>query len=183
MRTSRHETVTLSRDCPAVHVPSGETGTLPAGLDVMITQDLGGSFTVHAGGNLYRIAGTDADALGREPLPQPTLPEGATDADVEALVWAQMETCYDPEIPINLVELGLIYDCRVTKLGEDERRVDVEMTLTAPGCGMGDVIADDVRSKILLVPTVVEAHVEIVFDPPWTMDRMSDAARLAAGLM
>lgn len=183
MYTRRYETVTLSRDCPAVHVPSGETGTLPAGLEVTITQDLGGSFTVHAGGNLYRIAGTDADALGREPLPQPELPASATDADVEALVWSQLETCYDPEIPINLVELGLIYDCRVTNLGDDKRRVDIQMTLTAPGCGMADIIVDDVRSKIELIPTVVETNVELVFDPPWTMDRMSEAARLAAGLM
>jgi len=183
MRAHMQEPVTLSRDCPAVHVPSGETGTLPAGITVIITQDLGGSFTVHANGNLYRVAGTDADALGREPLPQPSLPEDASDADVEALVWAQMETCYDPEIPINLVELGLIYDCRITKISDNQRRVDVQMTLTAPGCGMGDVIADDVRSKILLVPTITEANVEVVFEPPWTVDRMSDAARLAAGLM
>jgi probable FeS assembly SUF system protein SufT len=183
MRTRMQEPVVLSRDCSAVHIPSGETGTLPEGTLVTITQDLGGSFTVHAGGNLYRIAGADADALGREPLPQPILPDDASDEDVAALVWAQMETCYDPEIPINLVELGLIYDCRITKVGDNQRRVDVEMTLTAPGCGMGDVIADDVRSKILLVPTIVEANVEVVFEPPWTMDRMSDAARLAAGLM
>ena len=183
MRAHMQEPVTLTRDCPAVHVPSGETGTLPEGTLVTITQDLGGNFTVHAGGNLFRIAGDDADALGREPPPPLTLPDDASDQDVEALVWAQMETCYDPEIPINIVELGLIHDCRITHISENDRRVDRELTLTAPGCGMGDIIADDVRSKILLVPTVVEANVEVVFDPPWTMDRMSDAARLEAGLM
>lgn len=132
MRTRMQEPVVLNRDCPAVHIPSGETGTLPEGTLVTITQDLGGSFTVHAGGNLYRIAGADADALGREPLPQPILPDDADDDDVAALVWAQMETCYDPEIPINLVELGLIYDCRISKVGDNQRRVDVQMTLTAP---------------------------------------------------
>lgn len=183
MHMQAPEPVTLTRDCPAVHVPSGEPGTIPAGTPVTITQDLGGSFTVHGGGNLFRIAGTEADALGREPLAQPTLPEGASDQDVEALVWAQMATCYDPEIPINIVELGLVYDCRISKLGGDLRRVDVQMTLTAPGCGMGDILADDVRSKILLVPTVVEAEVEVVFEPPWSMERMSEAARLQAGLM
>lgn len=183
MRANPHETIDLSRDCPAVHVPSGETGTLPEGTQVSITQDFGGSFTVYAGGNLYRIAGTDADALGREPLPQPELPENASDEEFEALIWAQLETCYDPEIPVNLVELGLIYDCRITRVAENERRVDILMTLTAPGCGMGDVIADDVRSKVMLVPTVSDASVEVVFDPPWTMDRMSDAARLATGMM
>src|SRR5690625_1566724 len=183
MRANPYETIDLSRDCPAVHVPSGETGTLPEGTQVSITQELGGSFTVYAGGNLYRIAGTDADALGREPLPLPELPENATDEDVETLVWSQLETCYDPEIPINLVELGLIYDCRITPVGENQRRVDILMTLTAPGCGMGDVIADDVRSKVSIVPTVVEANVDLTFDPPWTMDRMSEAARLATGML
>jgi probable FeS assembly SUF system protein SufT len=183
MRAQMQEPVTLTRDCQAVHIPSGEPGTIPEGTLVTITQDLGGSFTVHAGGNLFRIAGSDADALGREPLPQPSLPENPTDADVEALVWSQMATCYDPEIPINIVELGLIYDCQITKIGDNERRVDVQMTLTAPGCGMGDIIADDVRSLIKLVPTVTEANVEVVFEPPWSMERMSEAARLAAGLM
>lgn len=183
MRAHTQEPVTLTRDCPAVHIPSGEEGTIPEGTLVTITQDLGGSFTVHAGGNLFRIAGSDADALGREPLPLPSLPENASEKDVEELVWAQMGTCYDPEIPIDIVELGLVYDCRITSIGPNQRRVDVQMTLTAPGCGMGDIIADDVRSKILLVPTVTEANVEVVFEPPWSMERMSEAARLEAGLM
>lgn len=183
MHSQQHEQVALTRDCEAVHVPSGDHGTIPKDTLVTITQSLGGSFTVHAGGNLFRIAGTDADALGKEPLSLPALPENATEQDVSDLVWAQMATCYDPEIPIDIVELGLVYDCQISKIGEDQRRVDVQMTLTAPGCGMGDVIADDVRSKILLVPTVTEAQVEVVFDPPWSMERMSEAARLQTGLM
>ena len=183
MRSPKQEPVTLSRDVEAAHVPSGETGTIPAGTLVTVTQDLGGSFTVYAGGNLYRIPGFEADALGREVPEQPKLPDNASDADVQTAVWEQLATCFDPEIPINIVELGLVYDCQITPLGADGRRVDVTMTLTAPGCGMGDIIADDVRSRLLLVPTVTQAEVQIVFDPPWSMDRMSEAARLEAGLM
>lgn len=183
MSRSQQEPVTLSRDCEAVLIPAGETGTIPAGTVVTITQQLGGSFTVYAGGNLFRIAGTDADALGKEPLQAPELPDDASDADVEALIWEQLSTCFDPEIPINIVELGLVYDCQIMPLGAGERRVDVKMTLTAPGCGMGDVIADDVRAKLKLVPTVTQAVVDIVFDPPWHSDMMSDAAKLETGLM
>lgn len=183
MHSQKHEQVILTRDCEAAHVPSGEEGIIPEGTLVTITQSLGGSFTVYAGGNLFRIAGSDADALGLEPPPVPTLSGDATDKDVADLVWEQMSTCYDPEIPVNIVDLGLIYDCRIINLGDNRRRVEVEMTLTAPGCGMGDIIADDVRSKILLVPTVEEAQVEVVFDPPWSTDRMTEAARLQTGLM
>lgn len=183
MSSQKQEQVTLTRDCEAVQVPFGETGTLPAGTLVTITQALGGSFTVYAGGNLFRIAGGDADALGKEPLQAPELPDDASDQDVADLVWAQMATCYDPEIPINIVELGLVYDCRILSAEAGGRRVEVEMTLTAPGCGMGDILADDVRSKLLLIPTVKEAQVEVVFEPPWSVERMSDAARLASGLM
>lgn len=183
MNHHRQEPVTLTRDCDAVRIPSGEEGIIPMGTLVTITQALGGSFTVYAGGNLFRIAGKDADALGKEPLPLPTLPDNPTDKDVEDLVWAQLATCYDPEIPINIVELGLIYACEIRRIGGDQRRVDIQMTLTAPGCGMGDILADDVRSKVLLVPTVVEAAVEVVFDPPWSAERMSEAARLQTGLL
>jgi len=183
MHSQRQEPVTLNRDCDAVRIPSGEEGIIPEGTLVTITQALGGSFTVYAGGNLFRIAGKDADALGKEPLAVPQLPANATDKDVEDLIWAQLATCYDPEIPVNIVELGLIYACDITPLGNNERRVDIKMTLTAPGCGMGDILADDVRSKVLLVPTVVEASVEVVFEPPWSMERMSEAARLQTGMM
>ncbi|MEZ5464884.1 MAG: putative Fe-S cluster assembly protein SufT [Lysobacteraceae bacterium] len=180
-RTS--EPVKLERDCDAILVPQGEKVSLPAGSIGYITQALGGSFTVFIEGNLFRIAGADADALGKEPLPRPQLPDDASDQDVEKLVWKQLRTCFDPEIPINVVELGLIYECDVIPLPDRQRRVDVKMTLTAPGCGMGDVLVEDVRSKLELIPTVSEADVELVFDPPWNQNMMSESARLETGML
>jgi probable FeS assembly SUF system protein SufT len=178
-RTS--EPVKFERDCEVVLVPQGERVTLPAGSVGYITQALGGSFTVFVEGNLFRVAGNDADAIGKEP-PQPLeLPEGASDDDVETLAWKQLRTCFDPEIPINVVDLGLVYACDVTRL-DDGRRIEVRMTLTAPGCGMGDVLVEDVRSKLELIPTVREADVELVFDPPWNQSMMSEAARLETGM-
>ena len=176
-RTS--EPVKLERDCDAILVPQGEKVSLPAGSIGYITQALGGSFTVFIEGNLFRIAGADADALGKEP----ELPDDASDQDVEKLVWKQLRTCFDPEIPINVVELGLIYECDVVPLPDRQRRVDVKMTLTAPGCGMGDVLVEDVRSKLELIPTVAEADVELVFDPPWNQNMMSESARLETGML
>lgn len=177
------EPVTLTRDCSATLVPGGERVELPAGTVGLITQALGGSFTVYAEGNLYRIAGEDADALGKEGFAPPELAGGATDEDVEKLVWGQLRSCYDPEIPIDIVELGLVYGCRVVPLAEGRRRVEVEMTLTAPGCGMGEFLVQEVRDKLLWIPSVEEAEVELVFDPPWTQERMSEAARLQVGLL
>lgn len=179
-RTS--EPVKLERDCPAVLVPQGEVVSLPAGSVGYITQALGGSFTVFVEGNLFRIAGADADALGK-PAPEPLrLPDGAGDADVEKLVWEQLRTCFDPEIPINVVELGLVYDCDLETLAGGDRKVNIRLTLTAPGCGMGDILVEDVRTKVERVPTVVEADVELVFDPPWNQSMMSEAARLETGM-
>ena len=132
---------------------------------------------------MFRIAGADADAIGKEPIEPPALPPGATDSDIETLVWEQMKTCYDPEIPINIVDLGLIYDCRVDASSDGTRRVAIQMTLTAPGCGMGPVLVEDVREKVEIIPTVTEAAVELVFDPPWNQGMMSEEARLEAGLM
>jgi|SRR5690606_867083 len=180
-RTS--EPVKLTRDCDAVLVPQGEPVQLPAGSMGYITQALGGSFTVFIEGNLFRIAGNDADALGKEPLPMPELPDGATDADVEKLVWQQLRTCFDPEIPINVVDLGLVYGCEVGHAADGSRRVEVRMTLTAPGCGMGDILVEDVRSKLEMIPTISEADVELVFDPPWNQSMMSEAARLETGML
>jgi len=176
------ESVTLKRDCVAVTVPTGHQVLIPEESEVQIVQSLGGSFTILIHGRMFRIDGGDADALGKEPLPKPQLPENATDADVEKLVWEQLKTCYDPEIPIDIVELGLVYSCKVSSLGEDRRRIDVDMTLTAPGCGMGDVLAADIERKLLEVPTVEDAMVEVVFDPPWNASMMSDSARLATGM-
>lgn len=180
-RTS--EPVKFERDCAAVMVPSGEAVQLPAGSVGYITQALGGSFTVYVEGNLFRIAGTDADAIGKPALAMPQLAEGATDHDVEVLLWEQLRTCYDPEIPVNIVELGLVYECNLFRTDDGQRRVEVKMTLTAPGCGMGDTLVSDVRSKLELIPTVVEADVDLVFDPPWNQGMMSEAARLETGMM
>lgn len=180
-RTS--EPVRLLRDCDAVMVPHGDAVVLPAGQPGYITQALGGSFTVFVDGNLFRIAGEDADALGK-PAPDPIMiPDDADDADIEKLVWEQLRSCFDPEIPINVVDLGLVYDCDVEHLDDGRRKVHIRMTLTAPGCGMGDVIVDDVRSKVELIPTIAEADVDLVFDPPWNYSMMSDAAKLETGMM
>ncbi|GGK00498.1 putative Fe-S cluster assembly protein SufT [Luteimonas terricola] len=182
MYSRNSEPVRLERDCAAVLVPQGDEVTLPAGSIGYITQALGGSFTVFIEGNLFRIAGRDADAIGKEPPQALELDEGADDAAVERLVWSQMRTCFDPEIPINIVDLGLVYEANVTHRDDGQRLVEVRMTLTAPGCGMGDILVDDVRSKIEMIPTVVEADVELVFDPPWTRHMMSEAARLETGM-
>jgi probable FeS assembly SUF system protein SufT len=177
------EPFTLERDCDAVMVPQGETVTLPAGQVGYITQALGGSFTVYVEGNLFRIAGKDADALGKEPPPPIELPENATDADVEKLVWQQLRTVFDPEIPVNVVELGLVYDVSLEKAEDGDRKVYVKMTLTAPGCGMGDILIDDARTKLELIPTVKEADVDLVFDPPWNHSMMSEIAKLETGML
>jgi probable FeS assembly SUF system protein SufT len=178
-----NEPVTLSRDVEAVIVPSGTPITLKAGLAGFITQALGGSFTVYIEGNLYRIPGTQADALGKEIVQAPQLPPGASDEDVRELAWAQMRRCYDPEIPVNIVDLGLVYECNVVPAEDGNRQLSVRMTLTAPGCGMGEVLVRDVREKLEAIPTVSHADVQLVFDPPWSQSMMSEAARLQTGMM
>jgi probable FeS assembly SUF system protein SufT len=178
-----NEPVTLIRDVRAVIIPVGETVTLDEGTEGFITQALGGSFTVYVDGNLFRIAGTDADALGKEPTPLPAVPENATDEDIEKVIWEQLKTCYDPEIPVDIVNLGLVYRCEVRSLGNGQRSVSVDMTLTAPGCGMGDILVQDAREKIAVIPTVADVQVELVFDPPWNVGMMSEEARLQTGMM
>jgi len=177
------EPFTLQRDCEAVMVPVGEQVVLPAGQVGYITQALGGSFTVYVEGNLFRIAGQHADALGKPPPAPIELAEDASDEDVEKLVWSQLRTCFDPEIPVNVVDLGLVYDVSLDHGDGEGRKVYVKMTLTAPGCGMGDILVDDVRTKLELIPTVVEAEVDMVFDPPWNQSMMSDAAKLETGML
>lgn len=177
------EPFTLARDCQAILVPHGEAVTLPAGQVGYITQALGGSFTVYVEGNLFRIVGKDADALGKEPPEPIELPENAGDDDVERAVWQQLRTCFDPEIPVNVVDLGLVYDVSLERRPQDKRAVYVKMTLTAPGCGMGDILVDDVRSKLEMIPTIEEANVDLVFDPPWNHSMMSDAAKLETGML
>lgn len=176
------ETIKMQRDCLAIAVPSGQRVLIGKDGEVGLVQALGGSFTVKANGRLFRIDGKDADALGKDPLPLPELPHDATDTDVEHIVWQQMRACYDPEIPINIVDLGLIYRCEVIPLTQGGWRVEVDMTLTAPGCGMGDILASDVRELIIQIPNVEDATVEVVFDPPWDASRMTEEARLATGL-
>jgi probable FeS assembly SUF system protein SufT len=183
MYSNTSEPVRFERDCEAVMVPAGETVTLPAGQVGYITQALGGSFTVYVEGSLFRIANKDADAIGKEPLTQPEVSDSADDDEVERVVWEQLRTCYDPEIPINIVDLGLIYDCQLGRNAEGDRTVSVRMTLTAPGCGMGEILVEDVRSKLALVPTIADTDVELVFDPPWNQTMMSEAAKLETGML
>jgi probable FeS assembly SUF system protein SufT len=183
MYRHEQEPVTLQRDVEAVMVPAGIPVTLREGKIGFITQALGGSFTVYIEGNLFRVAGKDADALGKEVVIGPELPPNATDDDVKELVWDQMRGCYDPEIPINIVELGLVYTCDILRDEDGERIADIKMTLTAPGCGMGEVLVQDVRDKVEIIPTIKRADVELVFDPPWNQSMMSEAARLQTGMM
>ncbi|RMF20454.1 MAG: DUF59 domain-containing protein, partial [Deltaproteobacteria bacterium] len=162
---SELEYIELARDCEAISIPGGERVTLPAGTPVYLMQSLGGSFTVQARshGGLFRIAGRDAEAIGK---PVPEQVEAPAGGDIEQQVWAALRTCYDPEIPVNIVDLGLIYDTRISKEAGGHR-VDVKMTLTAPGCGMGAAIAADAEDKIRAIDGVEDACVEVVWDPPW----------------
>ncbi len=185
MYSRSSEPVRFERDCAAVLVPQGEVVNLPAGSVGYITQALGGSYTVFVEGNLFRIAGKDADAIGKEPAEPLQLAEGADDDAVEQLVWKQLRTCFDPEIPINVVDLGLVYTATISPHPDHagQRLVHVDMTLTAPACGMGDILVSDVRDKLEMIPTVAEADVDLVFDPPWTRHMMSEAARLETGML
>ena len=184
MYYGHNEPVMFSRDCDAVIIPDGDEVTLPEGVSGFLTQSLGGSFTIYIEGNLFRIAGIDADAIGKEPILPPEVPPNATQEELETVIWNQLRTCYDPEIPINIVDLGLIYRCELRPApSSSERIVNVEMTLTAPGCGMGDILAQDVRDKLEIIPTIMAANVDLVFDPPWNQSMMSEAAQLEAGLL
>lgn len=181
-----NEPIILSRDCEAIQIPSGEKVMLPAGSRVTVTQSLGGSYTVTTDqGYLVRIANKDADAIGEEAEASQAerLTAAAGPADLEKLVWDQLKTCFDPEIPVNIVDLGLVYHCQVTPLPDGGNKVDVKFTLTAPGCGMGQVLKADMESKILSLSGVKDVDVEVVFDPPWDPSKMSDAAKLQLGFM
>ena len=174
-------TIQLKRDCPVTLIPSGEPILLPAGTPVRLTQALGGTYTVMTeNGGMVRIEGKNADAIGYEPAAAPA-PAVAGSADEEA-VWDQLRSCYDPEIPVNIVDLGLVYDCKILPLSEGGSKVEVKMTLTAPGCGMADSIRGDVEYKISQVPGVAAVSVEMVWDPPWTQDMLTEAARLELGI-
>jgi probable FeS assembly SUF system protein SufT len=178
--------VELTRDCDAVQIPAGNPATLRAGTPVDITQTLGGTYTVHTGGGLYRISSKDADALGlrHEPMESSSAAKSETVSpdDLEKMVWDTLKTCYDPEIPVNIVDLGLIYDMHLERQASGACRIGVKMTLTAPGCGMGTVIAGDAQQKLLCLPGVQEAEVEIVWDPPWHQSMIAAEGRRILGL-
>jgi probable FeS assembly SUF system protein SufT len=182
----QNEPVTLTRDVEAAVIPVGTKVTLQKGEQAYITQSLGGSYTVVVNGNMFRIDGGNADALGIQKTKAPTTPSATggpkTPEQLEKQVWDALKTCYDPEIPVNVVDLGLIYDCKLTPIGEGSNKADVKMTLTAPGCGMGPVLAQDVQNKLLSIEGIDEADVELVWDPQWNQGMMSDAARLQLGL-
>ena len=183
MHSYENEPIVVQRDVKAVAIPAGVEVNLKLGSVGYITQALGGSFTVYIDGNLFRIAGHEADAIGKTAAVAPEVPPGASDEDIKAIIWKQMKTCFDPEIPVNIVDLGLIYECDVSVNADATRTVEIKMTLTAPGCGMGEVLVQDVRDKVEIVPTVAKANVELIFDPPWNQTMMSDEARLQTGMM
>ncbi len=176
---------TLLRDCEAIRIPSGETILLKAGAQVLITQALGGSYTIATDAGLARITDSNADALGLESTAAAAKSNpAALDLPVEDKeVWAQLKTCYDPEIPVNIVDLGLVYDCVLTPRPGQGTHVGVKMTLTAPGCGMGPTIAAEAKQKVLSVPGVSDADVELVWDPAWNQSMISEAGKMKLGLI
>ena len=184
MHGNMYEEVTFTRECAGIIVPDGTETVIPEGMGGYITQLLGGHYTVMMGtGYLVRVDGQDADALGKEvepPPPAKTDSEGNVIVDEEA-VWDRLRTVYDPEIPVNIVELGLIYDLTVEQRKDQTWSVAVQMTLTAPGCGMGQVLRDDVEQRVRDIPGIQDTEVELVFEPAWGPDRMSEAARLELG--
>jgi probable FeS assembly SUF system protein SufT len=174
--------VTTTREIEAREIPSGTKLMIPEGTPLAITQSLGGSYTVMTPyGSMARIDGKDADAIGEEVVASPE--EAAAGKSTEELAWEQLKTCYDPEIPVNIVDLGLVYQCGATPLPDGGNKIEVRFTLTAPGCGMGDVLREDILGKLLSLPDVREADVQVLFDPPWNMSMMSEAAKLQLGLM
>jgi probable FeS assembly SUF system protein SufT len=177
--------VKLHRTCEVIEIPSGRGSTLPEGTSVRIMQSRGDSYTVWTDyGQMYRVDGKDADALGLQPGSSEPVAEIDTREFNEQMVWDILKTVYDPEIPVNIVDLGLIYSCKIAPASESEqdtKRIDIQMSMTAPGCGMGNVLKADVEGRLARLPSVKDVHVEVVFDPPWDMSRMSEAARLQLG--
>jgi len=178
-----YEQIEIRRDCQAVQIPQGNSVIIPAGSEVIVTQSLGGSYTVQVPslGGLFRIAGRDADALGLQAGPgdDASAPSGPVGDDA---VWAVLRNVYDPEIPVNIVDLGLVYDLRVEPLPSGMNRVEVKMTLTAPGCGMGQTIAMDARHRIESLPGIAEADVQVVWEPPWNPHMISPEGRAKLGM-
>ena len=180
------EEVVLSRNAEAVMIPSGERVLVPQGARATITQSLGGTFTLITDrGLMVRVSGKEVEAIGKTPVETPQVSEGEslTPEKIEQLVWDQLKTCFDPEIPVNIVDLGLVYLCELQPTDDGRSDVKIKMTLTAPGCGMGPVLAGDVKHKVESIPGVRNAEVEVVFDPVWDRSMMSDAAKLQLGMM
>jgi probable FeS assembly SUF system protein SufT len=177
----KSDSIEVKRDCEAALIPSGAKVSIKQGTFVMVTQALGNSYTVYVNGNLVRIAGKDGDALGLVILDEPDINEFP--GTLEEKIEMQLKTCYDPEIPVNIVDLGLVYEKQLLPLGRNEYRIEIKMTLTAPGCGMGPVLVSDIQEKLKLINGVSEVEVDLVFDPPWDRDKMSEVAKLQLGLM
>lgn len=179
------EEVTFNRSAEAIMIPSGEKVLVPVGAQATITQSLGGAYTVITDrGLMVRISGREVEAIGKTPTETSDVKlEELTPEKLEEMVWEQLKTCYDPEIPVNIVDLGLVYLCELKEAEESGKNVHIKMTLTAPGCGMGPVLATDVKTKIEMLPGVKTADVEVVFDPVWDRSMMTEAARLQLGMM
>ena len=178
-----HSSIDLARDCEATLIPGGQKVTLSRGDGVSVTQALGGSFTVRTmDGQLARIDAHDADALGLEGEPASEEPVAAGPFELQRVI-ETLKTVFDPEIPVNVVDLGLIYVCEAHLLADGGHRVEIKMSMTAPGCGMGDVLKGDARTKVLALAGVTEVDIEIVWDPPWDASRMSEAAQLQLGML
>ena len=177
----RETMIAVQKDVEATLIPSGAKVKLQQGTQVMVTQALGNAYTLYVNGNLVRIAGKDGDALGLVILEQ--LDINQMEGSLEDKIWVQMKTCFDPEIPVNIVDLGLIYECNIIPLGKNDFSVAIKMTLTAAGCGMGPVLVGEVEEKIRQIERVKEVKVELVFDPPWNRSKMSDEAKLQLGLL
>lgn len=185
MNMPHNEPIVVNRSVDAILIPMGELITIPEESVVFITQALGGNYTVNINGNLAQVAAKDADALGFESAKKEISSEDSLNSDGtlrEELIWDELRTCYDPEIPHNIVDLGLVYDCRIKDRAEGGHRVEILMTLTAPGCGMGEFLAADVRNKVASIPNVEEVHVDLTFDPPWNPEMMNEAVRLELGM-
>ena len=181
-----NQLITVTRDCDATLIPSGESITLIEGTHVRITQALGGDFTLFVNGNLVKISGEDADAIGLEAKEKKEIKNNKMDIKNitdDKYVWEQLKTCYDPEIPVNIVDLGLIYDLKLDFFKEKGTAVEIKMTLTAPGCGMGPAIAEDAKNKVLQVPGVFDVNIHLVWDPQWNRDMMTEEAKLQLGLL
>lgn len=187
---NKQQSTYLLRDCDAVLIPQGTPILLMQGTEIVVTQALGGAYTLYSNGHLLRISAENADALGEDCIKQyqeqtgpnsPVVPD--PNLSLEEKVWMQLKTCYDPEIPVNIVDLGLIYQCAISPAAATGFNVCVTMTLTAAGCGMGPILVEDVKQKLVILPEVAHVDVDLVFDPPWNQDRMTPEARLQLGVL